>query len=102
MKPATLINPFIVPQEEEEKFLALWKEIHAYMKEQPGFIETKFHKSLDTHGRLPEPQFRFINVALWESPEAFAKVVTSNEFRSLAKDIMPYTAGPGFYEVIVE
>ena len=102
MKPVTLINPFSVKPEEEERFLTLWKRADAYLRTQEGFISTKLHKSLDDQTRLPPATFRFINMAQWQSSEAFEKAVISEKFKEVASEIFPYSGGPGLYEVIVE
>ena len=89
-----LINPFEVPEgTDDEQFLSGWQRAADYMRQQPGFLSTRLHRAL-----APDARFRFINVAEWESPQAFQAAVTSDEFRELAKDAGP--SSPALYEVV--
>ena len=94
MPPVTLINPFEVPEDEGEEFVARWQEAADYMRRQEGFVSTRLHRSLD-----PRAEFRFVNVAVWESAEHFGRAVGTPEFRELAQG-MPYPAHPALYESI--
>lgn len=102
MNTITLINPFSVKPEDEEKFMGLWKKVDDYMRAQDGFMGTKLHKSLDGQTRLPPATFRFVNIALWRSVEDFEKAVLSEKFKECAAEVLPYSGGPGLYEVIIE
>ena len=89
-----LINPFEVPEgTDDEQFLSGWQRAADYMREQPGFVNSRLHRAL-----APDARFRFINVAEWESPQAFQAAVTSDEFREIAKDAGP--SSPALYEVV--
>jgi heme-degrading monooxygenase HmoA len=89
-----LINPFEVPAgTDDEEFLRGWQRAAEYMREQPGFVSSRLHRSLG-----PDARFRFVNVAEWESPGDFQAAVSSEEFREIAKG-----AGAGsaaLYEVV--
>jgi heme-degrading monooxygenase HmoA len=62
-----LINPFEVPDgTNDEDFLRRWERAADYMRQQPGFVSTRLHRAL-----RPDARFRFVNVAEWESPQAF-------------------------------
>lgn len=99
MNTVTLINPFQVNTDQEQVFFNAWKAVHEYMKQQPGFIETKLHRSLDNDGTN---QIYFINIAIWESKEAFLAVVRSTEFQTLSKAVLTFSLGPKLYEVFYE
>ncbi len=89
-----LINPFEVPQgTDDEQFMRGWERAADYMRRQPGFLGTRLHRAL-----RPDARFRFINVAEWESPDAFQAAVTSEEFREVAKGAGP--GCPALYEVV--
>ena len=89
-----LINPFEVPEgTDDEQFLSGWQRAADYMREQPGFVNSRLHRAL-----APDARFRFINVAEWDSPQAFQAAVTSDEFRELAKNAGP--SSPALYEVV--
>ena len=89
-----LINPFEVPQEtSDEQFLAGWQQAADYLQAQPGFVDARLHRAVS-----PDPRFRFINVARWESPEAFRAAVSSDGFRQLATGTPPNH--PALYQVV--
>jgi heme oxygenase (mycobilin-producing) len=90
-----LINPFEVPEgTSDDDFVAGWERAAEYMREQPGFLGTRLHRAL-----TPESRFRFINIAEWESPQAFQAAVGSQEFRALAER-GPAPGSPALYEVV--
>jgi heme oxygenase (mycobilin-producing) len=89
-----LINPFEVPEgTDDEDFLRGWERAAAYMRQQPGFVNSRLHRALQ-----PDARFRFINVAEWSSPQEFQAAVTSEEFREIAKGAGP--GAPALYEVV--
>ena len=92
--PVILINPFSVPRGKEDEFLAMWKETAARVKGAPGFIEARMHRSLD-----PGAEFRFVNVARWESVEAWQRAFAGLKPRDIGA---PVTAHPALYEVVAE
>ena len=49
--PVVLINTFTVVPEDVERFLEIWAEDAAFMKQQPGFIATQLHLA-----RIPGPR----------------------------------------------
>lgn len=68
------------------------------MKNEPGFIETKLHRSLD-----PNEQFQFINVAKWSSKEAwqaaFSIRISQNE---IFEQQLSIVANPALYQIEAE
>jgi len=88
-----LINPFEVPTDEDERFLAGWERARRALAQQPGYLGTRLHRSLGP------ADFRFVNVARWSSPLAFSKAVDQPDFREAAA-AMPFSAHPALYEVI--
>jgi heme-degrading monooxygenase HmoA len=89
-----LINPFEVPASAGENFIAAWRKAADYMRRQPGFVSTRLHRAL-----LPDARFGFINIAEWESPEAFTQAISTPEFASMAAGSPPNY--PSLYEVVV-
>ena len=88
-----LINPFEVPEAvADDDFLRGWERAAAYMRQQPGFLSSRLHRALG-----PDARFRFVNVAEWESPDAFRAAVTNPEFVELTKGGAP--GAPALYEV---
>lgn len=89
-----LINPFEVPAgTDDDEFLRGWERAAEYMRQQPGFVGTRLHRSL-----APDARFRFINVAEWASPQDFQAALGSEEFRELASGGPP--GSPALYEVV--
>jgi heme oxygenase (mycobilin-producing) len=96
MSTIVLINPFEVPQGQEEAFLKGWHEAAEHLRQEPGFISTRLHESLD-----PQARFRFVNVAEWESPQHFQAAMRTEAFKQISQK-MSVTASPALYRVIVE
>ncbi len=96
MSNTILINPFEVAPDKEEEFLTVWENAAEYMRRQPGFISTKLHRAIS-----PDARFCFINIAEWESPQHFQKVISSEEFQQLtAGSLEAFPHFPALYEVI--
>jgi heme-degrading monooxygenase HmoA len=89
-----LINAFEVPEGEDDAFLQGWERAREFLSRQEGYVSTRLHRSL-----LPEADFRFVNVALWESAQAFRDATTQPEFGN-APVLFPFHAS--LYEVVRE
>jgi heme-degrading monooxygenase HmoA len=74
-EPVVLINAFEVPAGEDEAFLEGWERAREFLSAQEGYLSTKLHRSL-----APAADFRFVNVALWESEQAFRDATSRPEF----------------------
>ncbi len=61
------INCFEVPEGREDDFLTVFREINAFMANQPGYLGHRLHKSLGTDAR-----YRFVNDVEWASVERLA------------------------------
>lgn len=96
MNSVVLINPFEVPAEAGDEFLARWREAADYLRRQEGFISARMHRSLD-----PKAKFRFVNVAEWESAEHFQRAVSQPEFRELVRG-MSFSNHPALYRIFAE
>ena len=75
-----LINPFEVPQGQEEAFLKGWHEAAKVLRQAPGFLSTRLHESLD--------------------PQDFQAAMSSEAFQQMRGKI-PFTAHPALYRLIV-
>lgn len=73
--PVVLINRFSVPPDFEAEFLDLWQKDAAYMLAH-GCLSAQMHKGT-------EGSTSFVNIALWENPQAIARAFGSEEFQSL-------------------
>lgn len=57
-------------------------------RQQPGFGSTTLHQAL-----APDADFRFVNVARWESAEAFRAAVAQTGFKEAGEDAVSQLAG---------
>ena len=89
-----LINPFEVPEDMDDgRFLEGWGRAADYMRTRPGFVGSRLHRAVS-----PNPRFRFVNVAEWESPQDFQAAVRSPEFQAMAAGTP--SNYPALYEVV--
>jgi heme-degrading monooxygenase HmoA len=73
--PVVLMNQFNVAPADVDRFLEVWADDAAFMKDQPGFLSTQLHRG--TAGSST-----FVNVAEWESARALGEAFRSPEFQS--------------------
>jgi heme oxygenase (mycobilin-producing) len=76
-EPVILINAFEVPEGQDDAFLEGWERSRAVLSKQPGYLSTRLHHSLS-----PDADFRFINIARWESAQSFRTATLQPEFRT--------------------
>jgi heme oxygenase (mycobilin-producing) len=93
-EPVVLINAFEVPEGEDEAFLQGWERARELLRTQNGYLSTKLHRSLTT-----DADFRFVNVALWESEQAFRDATSQPELRNAP---IPFRFHAALYEVVRE
>ncbi|WP_343564656.1 antibiotic biosynthesis monooxygenase family protein [Kiloniella sp. b19] len=91
----TLINAFSVPEGKEQEAIRFWEKAAAFMRTQPGYISTALHKSI-----APDAQFELINIARWESIEAFREASHALRTQSGIKPLEGLVANPALYTVI--
>ena len=87
-----LINAFEVPSGEDESFLVSWERAHDFLLGQPGYRSSQLHKSTETSA-----DFRYVNVAVWDSEDAFRAATSRSEFRDIS---MEYPLHSSLYEVV--
>ncbi|MEL6318654.1 MAG: antibiotic biosynthesis monooxygenase [Pseudomonadota bacterium] len=92
-----LINTFVVPTHMEDAFLQWWRMSRMFFSAQPGFVSAKLHRSLDQKER-----YRFINVAEWDSPQAYRDALGSIWSAVPRPTIPGMEWHPALYEVIEE
>ena len=73
-----LIDLFVVPEESKAKFLDRSREVQAFLRSLPGFVEGFLHEKIDGKGR-----FNVVTTAVWESDAAYedAKKATAEQFQ---------------------
>jgi len=94
-EPVVLINAFEVPGDQAEQFIAAWEKTQHYLRSQPGYIDTTLHQAL-----APDADFQFVNVARWETAEAFLAATQSPGFRESAIGLLGYQPHPSLYRVV--
>jgi heme oxygenase (mycobilin-producing) len=92
--PVVLINAFEVPEGNDEAFLEGWESARAFLATQQGYLSTRLHRSLSAAAH-----FRFINVAVWQSAQAFQAATSQPEFTNAA---FPFPFHASLYEVVRE
>jgi heme-degrading monooxygenase HmoA len=91
-EPVVLINAFEVPERDDEAFLKGWEQARAYLSTPDGYLATRLHRSLS-----PSADFRYVNVALWESGHAFEAATSAAAFTNAQP---PYRFHASLYEVV--
>lgn len=76
-EPVVLINAFEVAVADDEAFLQGWERARNSLRTQDGHLSTQLHKSIS-----PAAEFRFVNVARWQSEGAFRVATARPEFSS--------------------
>lgn len=93
--PVVLINVFEVTAGMEDDFIEWWKHHSEILKQEPGFLDAKLHRSQN-----PDTRFQFINVAHWETAASLNRARKKNE------DVLQRTSSakgtPALYEVEIE
>lgn len=74
------VNSFSVPEDREEEFISLWREVNASMVVKAGYVDHHLHRSID-----PTAAFRFVNFARWESADAWSAAHDA-DFRDRMRD----------------
>src|SRR5262245_9937925 len=92
-----LINSFEVPAGREDEFFTAWRRVADHLASAPGYQWTRLH-----HNVGPPARFTFVNVAGWESPEAFRAALSSDSTAPLLAGLSDFAAHPALYEVAYE
>jgi len=93
----TLINVFEVPEGEIDASIAAWEEARDFLSDQPGYISTALHQSLQ-----PDARFQLINVARWETEQDFAEAIERMRREEVFPEIEGLRTNAALYRVIRE
>jgi heme oxygenase (mycobilin-producing) len=85
-----LVNPFEVPEGDDERFLAGWERARAALTRQRGYLGTRLHRSAGP------ADFRYVNLARWSSPLMFARAMAEPGFQEAAR-ALPFASHPALY-----
>jgi heme-degrading monooxygenase HmoA len=89
-----LISAFEVPPDADDAFIAGWEHARDSLTQRDGAGATALHRALRR-----DAEFRFVNVAVFESAEAWRQAISDGEPPGGA---IPFTAHSGLYEVVHE
>lgn len=96
-----LVNPFRVFEGKEAEFLALWDQTSAIFRAKPGFISAKLLRANAQQAPGQEPPFTHVNVAEWESAEAYAEALCDPQLRALGGSYLEVcTFDPALYKAM--
>jgi heme-degrading monooxygenase HmoA len=97
--PVTLMNGFTVSPGRDEAFHELWAKTAKYFTAQPGFISLRLHRAVSA-----DAQYRWVNVANWESEAHFRAAHGTDEFRRVVTQPgwEEFPSSPVLYQVITE
>lgn len=95
--PVTLMNHFSVRPERDAAFHALWSRTSEYFKAQPGFVSLRLHRAVS-----PQAEYRWVNVANWESEQQFRAAHGTEEFRRVVTQAgwEEFPSSPLLFEVV--
>lgn len=91
----TLINVFEVPEGALDEAIAMWTKSRDFLQTQPGYVSTALHQSI-----APDAKFALINIAIWESAEAFEAATAAMRANGAAPQIDGLSFTPGLYTVV--
>ncbi len=86
-----LIDPFEVPEDDDERFLAGWDRAREVLRRQRGYLGARLHRCVGPAG------FRFVEVARWSSPLMFARALKQPDFQQAA---LPFPSHPALYQAL--
>jgi heme-degrading monooxygenase HmoA len=78
--------------------VALWTEASGYFRARPGFRSLRLHRAVQ-----PDAEFRFVNVASWDTLADFRAAHDTDECRALIgqEAWKEFPSSPALYEVLV-
>ena len=73
-----LIDTFVVPEESKSIFLDRSRQVQAFLRTLPGFVEGFLHEKVEGNGRI-----NVVTTAVWESEAEYenAKKAAAGEFQ---------------------
>ena len=90
-----LINTFTVPVGKVEEAIGMWEKARDFLKNQPGYLSTKLHRSLSA-----DAKYQLINVAEWQNVETFKAATKLMREEANLPRIKGLSISPFLYKVI--
>ncbi|MEV0251990.1 antibiotic biosynthesis monooxygenase family protein [Nocardia sp. NPDC050712] len=92
----TFVNAFELPTEKVEEFIAHWHGRAELMSHASGFRDNRLHRTTE-----PGAQFALVNVAHWDSADAWRAAGANPAFQQRLSAAPAYaTANPALYEIV--
>ena len=97
--PVTLMNRFQVDPDRDDQFLELWTRTSMYFRTRPGFVSLRLHRAVSA-----EAEYRWVNVATWQSEADFRAAHDGEQFRQVVTQPgwEHFPSAPMLYEVVTE
>jgi heme-degrading monooxygenase HmoA len=91
------MNRFAVAPHRDAAFQAIWTQTSKYFTDQPGFVSLRLHRAISDRA-----EYRWVNVANWESEEHFRAAHNTEEFRRIVtqQGWEEFPSEPVLFEVI--
>jgi heme-degrading monooxygenase HmoA len=98
----TFVNVFEISADQVDTFIKQWRVRAQLMSKAPGFRDTKLHRALS-----PDTRFQLINVAHWDSEQAWQNATANPEFQLARTEAVttadhPVRPNLGLYQVAIE
>jgi heme-degrading monooxygenase HmoA len=87
-----LVEPFEVPDGDDDAFLEAWERLRAARAQQRGYLGSRLYRSV-------EPELRFVDVTRWSSPLMFARAQKLPDVQA-ATAAMPFASHPALYQTV--
>ncbi|MBX7167779.1 MAG: ester cyclase [Pirellulales bacterium] len=94
--PLSVINPYLVAPGREQEFMDQWDRRIRWLKQQPGFLDARLHRSVGDDAWYP-----FVSITVWESQESLSAAVAHREFRELII-AATFPGHPGVYRIEIK
>jgi hypothetical protein len=59
------------------------------------YVDTALHQAVS-----PNPEFRFVNIGRWETPQAFQQAIQSPGFRQACQPLADFRPHPALYQIV--
>jgi heme-degrading monooxygenase HmoA len=93
----TFINVIELPADAVDAFLEQWQERAKFMRDAPGFRDSRLHRA-----KLPGARFQLINIAHWDSAQAWQTATADPAFQAAIRGVPGAVApNPALYDVVV-
>lgn len=93
--PCTAIVAYEVDAADSDLFLEAWRRANAHLGGQPGLVSSTLHQAASA-----APRFRFVNVADWETGDAFRAATQSQGFQVASGDLAAYSVSAAVYQKV--